>query len=247
MVTCRHGPSTIARMEHAEYVSVAAAVRDRAAETGRAPFVVGVGGSVCVGKSTTCERLAVLLAPAAVEVVTTDGFLFPNAVLAARGIVAQKGFPESYDAGAITAFLSALRGGSAGVRVPLYSHEIYDVLPDEQRVLGPADVVVVEGVNALRFRDHLDLGIYLSAEEPAIQAWYSDRLVRMFAAAPPGSFYASLGYDETRQREFAEEMWGMVNHVNLVEHIAPTRAYADIVVNKGPDHAVTGVEFVTFA
>jgi type I pantothenate kinase len=231
-------------MEHAEYAPVAAAVRARAAAADREPFVVGVGGSVCVGKSTTCERLAALLAPAAVEVVTTDGFLLPNAELAARGIVAQKGFPESYDTDAITGFLTALRDGSAGVRVPLYSHEIYDVVPDEQRVLGAADVVVVEGVNALRFRDHVDLGIFLHAEEPAIQAWYADRLVGIFAAAPPGSFYASLGYDETQQRAFAEQMWGMVNHVNLVEHIEPTRAYADIVVEKGPDHAVTNVEFV---
>jgi type I pantothenate kinase len=234
-------------MQHAEYAPVAAAVRDRAEAAGRAPFVVGVGGSVCVGKSTTCERLAGLLAPAVVEVVSTDGFLFPNAELNARGITAEKGFPHSYDTAAITEFLTALRGGSAGVRVPIYSHEIYDVVPDERRVLGPADVVVVEGVNALRFRDHVDLGIYLHAEEEHIRAWYSDRLVGMFAVAPPGSFYASLGYDEPQQREFATQMWGLVNHRNLVEHIEPTRAYADIVVEKGPDHSVTRVDFVTVA
>ena len=232
-------------MEHAEYAPVAAAVRERAAATGRVPFVVGVGGSVCVGKSTTCARLAASLAPAAVEVVTTDGFLFPNAELYARGITAEKGFPHSYDVDAITAFLATLRSGSAGVRVPIYSHEIYDVVPDEQRVLGPADVVVVEGVNALRFRDLVDLGVYLHAEESVIETWYSDRLVATFAVAPPGSFYASLGYDETQQRAFAAQMWGLVNHRNLVEHIEPTRAFADIVVEKGPDHTVTGVEFVT--
>lgn len=232
-------------MHHAEYEPVAAAVRARAAATGREPFVVAVGGPVCVGKSTTCARLAALLAPATVEVVTTDGFLFPNAELAARGITAEKGFPHSYDVDAIAAFLTALRGGSAGVRVPVYSHEIYDVVPDEQRVLGPAAVVVVEGVNALRFRDHADLGIFLHAEESSIEAWYADRLVAMFAAAPPDSFYASLGYDEAQQRVFAARMWNLVNHVNLVEHIEPTRASADIVVSKGPDHRVTDVEFVT--
>lgn len=250
MVTRRRGPRTIARMERAEqaeYAPVAAAVRARAATTGRAPFVVGVGGSVCVGKSTTCARLAALLAPAAVEVVTTDGFLLPNAELDARGITAEKGFPHSYDVDALAGFLAALRGGSAGVRVPIYSHETYDVVPDEQRELAPADVVVVEGVNALRFRSSVDLGIYLHAEESAIEAWYADRLVAMFAAAPAGSFYASLGYDEPQQRAFAAQMWNLVNHRNLVEHIEPTRAFADIVVEKGPDHTVTGVEFVTFA
>lgn len=231
-------------MQLPEYAPLADAVRARAEAAGRAPFVVGVGGSVCVGKSTTCGRLADLLVPATVEVVSTDGFLFPNAELATRGIVAEKGFPHSYDTDAITAFLSELRGGSAGVRVPIYSHERYDVLADEHRVLGPADIVVVEGVNALRFRDHVDLGIYLHADEPVIQAWYSDRLVAMFAAAPPDSFYASLGYDEQQQREFATQMWGLVNHRNLVDHIEPTRAYADIVVEKGPDHAVTAIEIV---
>ncbi len=234
-------------MQHAEYEPVATAVRARAGVTGRAPFVVAVGGSVCVGKSTTCTRLATLLGPATVEVVSTDGFLLPNAELDARGITAEKGFPHSYDVDAITAFLTALRDGSAGVRVPVYSHEVYDVVPDAHRVLASAAVVLVEGVNALRFRDHVDLGIFLHADEASIRTWYADRLVAMFAAAPPGSFYASLGYDETQQRAFAAQMWDLVNHVNLVEHIEPTRAAADIVVSKGPDHAVTGVDFVTFA
>lgn len=232
-------------MQHAEYAPVADAVRARAGVQGRAPLVVGVGGSVCVGKSATCERIASLLAPAAVEVVTTDGFLYPNAELEARGLGTEKGFPHSYDADAITAFLLALRDGSAGVRVPLYSHESYDVVPDEQRVLGPADVVMVEGVNALQFRELVDLGIYVHADESAIEQWYSERLVAMFAAAPPGSYYALLGFDEPQQREFAAAVWTHINHVNLVEHIEPTRAVADIVVEKGPDHAVTGVHFVT--
>jgi type I pantothenate kinase len=231
-------------MQHAEYAPVAVAIRDRAHTQGRVPFLVGIGGSVCVGKSTTCERLAATLTPAAVEVVSTDGFLYPNAELAARGITGEKGFPHSYDTRAIVEFLTALRGGSEGVGLPVYSHALYDVVPDERRVLGPADVVLVEGVNALRFRDHIDLGIYLHAEESVIREWYADRLVAMFAAAPAGSFYASLGYDEARQREFAAQMWGLVNHRNLVEHILPTRDRADVVIEKGADHAVTDIEFV---
>ena len=189
-------------------------------------MLVGIAGSVCVGKSTTCERLRRLLHPVTTEVVTTDGFLYPNAELARRGITHRKGFPESYDAVALEAFLDTLRAGSAGVRVPVYSHESYDVVPDVTRELVDAAVVIVEGVNALQFRDHLDLGVFVDAPEAAIEQWYADRLVAMFAAAPPGSFYAELGFDEAEQRAFADQVWSGINHVNLVEHILPTASSA---------------------
>ncbi|MGZ6884930.1 MAG: type I pantothenate kinase [Acidimicrobiia bacterium] len=230
-------------MEDEGYQSVADAIRERLDRRDSAAVLVGVGGSVCVGKTTTSERLRALLHPVSVEIVTTDGFLYPNAELARRDLVHAKGFPQSYDHEAIAAFLVDLRSGSAGVTVPQYSHESYDVVPDARRELADAAVVIVEGVNALRFRDRLDLGIYVDAPESAIEGWYAERLVQMFRSAPPGSFYASLGYDEAQQRSFAEQIWAGINHVNLVEYIEPTRAQADVVVEKGPDHAVVRVRF----
>ncbi len=234
-------------MDVAGYAPVADAIRERMAAGVGPAVLVGVGGSVCVGKSTTCERLRRLLHPVSTEVVTTDGFLYPNAELARRGITHEKGFPESYDAGALVTFLRELRAGSAGVRVPVYSHESYDVVPDVTRELVDAAVVIVEGVNALQFRDEMDLGVYVDAPEAAIERWYADRLVAMFAAAPPGSFYAELGFDEAQQRAFAEQVWSGINHVNLVEHILPTRERAEIVVEKGPDHEVRRVRFAAGA
>jgi type I pantothenate kinase len=229
------------RMDLAGYAPVADAIRER---LGDGPaVVVGVGGSVCVGKSTTCERIRRLLHPVTTEVVTTDGFLYPNVELERRGIAHEKGFPASYDVDALEAFLVRLRTGSAGVRVPVYSHETYDVVPDVTRELVDAAVVIVEGVNALQFADRLDLTVYVDAPESAIEAWYSDRLVGMFSAAPPGSFYADLGFDEEQQRAFADQVWSGINHHNLVDHILPTRARAAIVVEKGPDHVVQRVRF----
>jgi type I pantothenate kinase len=234
-------------MDLAGYAPVADAIRERLGTAAGPVVVVGVGGSVCVGKSTTCERLRRLLHPVTAEVVTTDGFLLPNAELERRGMTHQKGFPDSYDVAALTAFLQRLQSGSAGTRVPVYSHERYDVVPDVTRELVDAAVVFVEGVNALQFVDQLDLSVYVDAPEEAIERWYADRLVGMFAAAPPGSFYAELGFDEVQQRAFADQVWSGINHHNLVEHILPTRARAAIVVEKGPDHDVQRVRFAAGA
>lgn len=244
MISTRARPYDPRPMDGTAYETVADAIREHLGHHG-APLLVGVGGSVCVGKSTTCARMQEHLTPIDVEVVTTDGFLFPNAELERRGMVPRKGFPDSYDTDAIAAFLGAVRAGEAPVTVPVYSHELYDVVPGERRTVPDASVVIVEGVNALRFRDHLDLGIYVDAPEAAIRRWYEDRLVTVFAAAPPGSFYASLGFDEAEQRAFADQVWSGINHVNLVEHIAPTRVRADIVIEKGPDHEVRRVHFAS--
>src|SRR4051812_5093193 len=225
-------------MDLAGYAPVADAIRERLGAAAGPAVVVGVGGSVCAGKSTTCERIRRLLHPVTTEVVTTDGFLYPNAELERRGLTHEKGFPQSYDVDALRAFITELRAGSAGVRVPVYSHESYDIVPGATRELVDAAVVIVEGVNALRFRDQLDLGVFVDAPEAAIERWYADRLVGVFADAPPGSFYAALGFDEAQQREFAAQVWAGINHVNLVEHILPTRACAEIVVEKGDDHEV---------
>jgi type I pantothenate kinase len=198
---------------------------------------------VCVGKTTTSEQLRRLVHPISTEIVTTDGFLYPNAELERRGITHEKGFPGSYDVEALRGFLRALRAGPGGVTVPVYSHESYDVVPGATRELDDAAIVIVEGVNALWFRDDVDLGVFVDAPEEAIERWYADRLVGIFAAAPPGSFYASLGFDEAQQREFAAQVWSGINHVNLVEHILPSRARAEIVIEKGPDHEVERIRF----
>jgi type I pantothenate kinase len=234
-------------MDPESYAPVADAIRERVGTTAGPAVLVGLAGSVCVGKSTTCERIRALLHPISAEVVTTDGFLFPNAELDRRGMTHQKGFPESYDVDALATFLARLRAGSAGVRVPVYSHERYDVVPGATRELVDAAVVIVEGVNALQFADAFDVTVYVDAPEGAIERWYADRLVAMFAAAPPGSFYAELGFDEGEQRAFAEQVWSGINHHNLVDHILPTRARAAIVVEKAPDHVVRRIRFAAEA
>jgi type I pantothenate kinase len=230
-------------MEHAGYGPVVDVIRDLVAAAGGGAVLVGVGGSVCVGKSTTCARVARLLDPVATEIVTTDGFLLPNHELERRGLTLRKGFPESYDTAAIRGFLAAARQGTPGLSVPCYSHERYDVVPDEYRPLGDAAVLFFEGVNALRFHEQLDLTVYVDADEAAIEVWYVDRLVEMFRAAPAGSFYAELGYDDAAQRAFAREIWARINRVNLDTEIRPTRDHAGVVIEKAADHAVTRVRF----
>ncbi len=230
-------------MERTGYEPVVEVIRDLVVGAGGQVVLVGMAGSVCAGKSTTCARIAERLDPIATEIVTTDGFLLANDELAARGLTARKGFPESYDTGAIRTFLQAARTGIAGRTVPTYSHEAYDVVAGAMRTLGDAAVLVLEGVNALQFADLLDLGIYLDAPEAAIEDWYVERLVAMFATAPPGSFYAELGFDEPRQRAFAHEIWSGINHANLRDHIRPTRDRAAIVIEKARDHSVARVRF----
>ncbi len=218
-------------------------IADLVAAAAGSVVLVGVAGSVCVGKTTMSERLRGLLAPVSTEIVSTDGFLHPNAELERRGLTTRKGFPESYDEAALLMFLGRLRGGTGGLSVPVHSHVTYDI-STEPRVLTDAAVVIVEGVNALQFAGDLDLTIYLDAAEPLIEAWYTQRLLEQFAAAPPGSFYASLGFDEDAQRAFAREVWATINRVNLEQCILPTRERATVVVEKGADHEIERVRFV---
>jgi type I pantothenate kinase len=204
------------------------------------PFVVGIAGAVSVGKSTFAEQLAVHL-PAPVEILSTDGFLLSNAELEARDLVARKGFPESYDVGLLERSLDAVRAGHA-VSVPVYSHETYDIMPAATRELGRPAVLVLEGVNALRFRARIDYGIYLDAPVDAMERWYLARVEEMVAEARPGTFYGSwVGLSREEVRAFARFGWESINVPNLVEHIAPTRAAADLVVEKSPDHAIVGI------
>jgi len=217
----------------------------------RRPFLVGIAGPVAVGKSVLAAELAEALAVNGrrVDIVTTDGFLLPNAVLAARGLEARKGFPESYDTERIRRFLAELREGRSEVTAPRYSHERYDVLEGDEQVVREPEVVVVEGVNALQepIAGALDLAVYVDAHERTVFEWYAERFGRLRAAdLLEHPFYRSVyrqfaTLDDGDLRSVARLVWVEVNGRNLREHILPSRDRADIVVHKGADHRVESV------
>jgi type I pantothenate kinase len=228
------------------YAPLARLVAQRATEV--TPLIVGIGGGVAVGKSTAAAAVSELFEPGRVVVVATDGFLQPNAVLEAQGILHRKGFPESYDAAGVAAFLDAIRRLEPEVTVPVYSHVTYDIVFDERRTIPRPDVLVLEGVNALQFSDRLDVAVYLHASEAAMEEWYVARFLELCADPPPGSFYAQfrgLGADELRG--FAVNVWEAVNLVNLRECIRPTLEHADVIVEKQPDHSVGRIDVVSRA
>ena len=225
---------------HGEPAATAIASYALAAEG--APLVVGLTGSVAAGKSHCASELRSLLErERRVEVVSTDGFLFPNATLAARGLLMRKGFPESYDAELATDLLGRIPAGEPGVAVPRYSHRTYDIDGPPQVITRP-DVVVLEGVVALQppFRQFCSVGVYLDADEVDLHRWYVERFVELVAERE--GFYAQwagMGPDEVR--ELASMVWEHVNLPNLADHILPTRWTADVVVRKAPDHSVSAV------
>jgi len=225
------------------------------------PYVIGVAGSVAVGKSTFARILRALLSrwPAhpRVDLVTTDGFLWPNRVLEARGLMARKGFPESYDVRALVQFMVDVKAGESAVRAPVYSHQAYDIVPDEFQVVDRPDIVIVEGLNVLQtgegqpgrparlfVSDFFDFSIYMDAEEAHIESWYIARFLtlRETVFRDPRSFfhrYASL--DDRQAVETAREIWRTINGVNLHENIKPTRERARLVLEKRRDHAIQRV------
>jgi type I pantothenate kinase len=225
----------------------------------RAPFIIGLGGSVAVGKSTTARILQALLSRwpdhPSVDLVTTDGFLHPNAVLEERGIMSRKGFPESYDTRRLVEFMADLKAGREDVVAPVYSHELYDIVPDAQQTLQRPDVVIVEGVNVLQtvpppggarvfVSDFFDFSIYVDASEDDILEWYVERFLALRGTVFQNerSFFrhfAELG--DTDAVDVATSIWHEINGRNLAENILPTRERADLVLYKGTDHRVSEV------
>ncbi|MEG0298104.1 MAG: type I pantothenate kinase [Aurantimicrobium sp.] len=221
------------------------------------PFVIGVAGSVAVGKSTVARLLQMLMArwedTPRVELVTTDGFLYPNAELERRGILDRKGFPESYDRRALLRFVSEVKSGSAEVSAPVYSHLSYDILPGEKIVVRQPDVLIVEGLNVLQpptaggglaVSDLFDFTVYVDARTQDIASWYQDRFLSLQRGAfsDPDSYfhrYASLTEDEAREK--AKDFWERINLPNLEQNIRPTRSRATLVLRKAANHAVSTV------
>ena len=208
--------------------------------------VVGMAGGVAVGKSTAASSLQTVLLDRmglGCAIVSSDGFLLPNDTLLERGIFHRKGFPESYDHEAIDGFVAAVRRREFPVTVPLYDHLIHDVL-DESAVIGFSPVVLFEGVNTLGFASSFDLSIYIDAAESSMRAWYLDRVLelRRRSADEPSAFFAAFaGLSDEEFAARADSIWEAVNLPNLLEHIEPTRAMADIIIMKAPDHSIESV------
>jgi len=227
----------------------------------KTPFVIGIAGSVAVGKSTTARILRELLTrwPASpkVDLITTDGFLFPNEKLRELNLMDRKGFPESFDRRKVLEFLSRIKAGEHNVTAPIYSHLVYDVVPGEFVTVDQPDILIFEGINVLQVNDlprdgnsvpfvsdYFDFSIYIDAEEKVIEDWYVTRFMRLRETAfknPESFFHRYSQVSEDAARAVAIDLWNRINLANLHENILPTRQRADLVLHKGEDHAVDKV------
>lgn len=231
-------------------------------DVGKTPFILGVAGSVAVGKSTTARVLQAMLqrwsSMPRVELITTDGFLYPNAVLEERGLMNRKGFPESYDTSALLRFLDRVKAGEPCVKAPKYSHLTYDVLPDEVLEVRQPDILIVEGLNVLQparlprdgqaipfVSDYFDFSIYIDAHEDDLASWYVDRFLKLRATAfqdPRSYFHRFAHVDDRDALSLAHKLWGSINLVNLRENILPTRQRADLILTKSGGHRIEHVQ-----
>lgn len=226
-----------------------------------APFVVAVAGSVAVGKSTTARVLRTLIArwpqQPLTALVTTDNFLYPNAVLDERGLMNRKGFPESYDRRALLRFVQQVKAGAPQVSAPVYSHLAYDIIPGERQTVQRPDVLILEGINVLQpdragslaLADFFDFSIYVDARPDDIRQWFLGRLrvLRETAFTDPNSAFRRLTQVSAEEVDaFGTEVWRTVNEVNLIENIQPTQARATLVLHKAADHTVTRVRLRRF-
>ena len=228
------------------------------AEDGKMPYIIGIAGSVAVGKSTTARVLKALLSrwtnTPKVELITTDGFLHPNSVLEREGIMDRKGFPESYDGTSLLRFLSEIKAGKRNVEAPVYSHLVYDVMPGKSVVVDRPDILIVEGLNVLLpnkpgkdipfVSDFFDFSVYLDAPDDDLERWYVARFMKLRETAfrDPRSYfrkYADLNDEDAEHT--ARDIWRRINLRNLHENILPTRARASLVLTKGQNHKIEKV------
>ncbi|MCP4072134.1 MAG: type I pantothenate kinase [Hyphomicrobiales bacterium] len=227
----------------------------------KTPFIIGIAGSVAVGKSTTARILKELLArwPSSpkVDLVTTDGFLHSNAELENRGLMKKKGFPESYNVKEVLRFLSDIKAGKSNVHAPLYSHIHYDVLPDKFSIIDQPDILIFEGINVLQssdivkdgvaipfVSDYFDFSIFIDAKKEYVENWYIERFLRLRDTAfrdPASFFHRYSQISEEEALEYGQNLWNNINLTNLRENILPTRPRADLILRKGSNHLVKQV------
>ncbi|WP_304985963.1 type I pantothenate kinase [Coxiella-like endosymbiont] len=227
----------------------------------RVPYIIGVAGSVAVGKSTTSRVLKALLSRwldhPNVEIITTDGFLYSNAQLEHKGLIGRKGFPESYDIPHLLRVLNSIKSGKRKVPIPIYSHHYYDVIPNEYEIIDQPDIVILEGLNILQtftkktdhfsklfVSDFFDFSLFVDAEFEIIKKWYVDRVLSFWRGSfrtPYAYFHYLTSLSESEVVQFAKKIWREINEVNLIKNILPFKNRAQLILEKSSDHSVQRV------